>query len=325
MEKNARIAMNTIPSIFNQHKISYTVIGGTENPKQILMPVTCIVLSRSGRHYRTRVLENLLQKGFEKIISVNPENERKAVDSFARHFPTVKFLVALENVSQGELLNIAFSESETQYVLVVQEEMCLEKFSFDASMVSKFMNKNQFCIAPRLFSDSSTKLPVALFPSARKSVFDVEADSVFLDGQPTLYPADYAGFYNREKFILLGGIDYTISSEYWQKIDFFFRAWLWGEKINLSTGFEFKYTGAVPEENLTVDISYLRFYLKNLLPAFLSDHAKIPWISYFAFKLKSSCGFVESMRQFKDAIRWTKENQYRFKTDAVALIENWGK
>ena len=79
------------------------------------------------------------------------------------------------------------------------------------------------------------------------------------------------------------------------------------------------------EENLTVDISYLRFYLKNLLPAFLSDHAKIPWISYFAFKLKSSCGFVESMRQFKDAMRWTKENQYRFKTDAVALIENWGK
>ncbi|MGN0730052.1 hypothetical protein [Treponema sp.] len=317
--------MNTIPSIFNQRKVSYIVLGGSENPRQALMPVTCVVLSRSGRHYRARVIENLLQKRFEKIISVSPKSEQKSVDLLARQFPTVKFLVVLDSVSQGELLNLAFYEAQTPYVLVVQEEMCLDKFSFDASMAEKFARKKQFCIAPKLLSSSFTKLPVSFFPSARKSVFEVGVDSFFADGQPSLYPADYAGFYDREKFILLGGADYTISSEYWQKIDLFFRAWLWGEKINLSSFFEFKYSGNIPEENLTVDISYLRFYLKNLLPVFLSDHAKIPWYSYFIFKLKSSCGFVESMRQFKDAVRWTRENQYRFKLDAVSLIENWGK
>lgn len=317
--------MNTIPSIFNQHKVSYTVLGGSESPQKILMPVTCVVLCRNGKHFRTRVLENILQKGFEKVICVSTVSEKKAADSFARQFPAVQFLVAQERVPQGELLNIAFSEAGTDYVLVVQEDMCMDKVSFNAALASRLMKKGQFCIAPRLFSSGSTKVPVVFSPSAKKSVFTVESDFSFSDGQPTLYPADYAGFYDREKFILLGGIDYTISSGYWQKVDFFFRAWLWGETVSVASGFEFSYAESVPEEDHTVDISYLRFYLKNLLPVFSTDHARIPPLSYFAFKSRSSCGFVESFKQFKDAVRWTEKNQYRFKADAVSIIENWGK
>lgn len=266
-----------------------------------------------------------MQKGFEKIISVSAVAEKKTADSFARQFPSVQFLVAQERVSQGELLNIAFSQAASSHVLVVQEELCLDRVSFSPSLAAKLVQRKQFCIAPRLFSSGYTKVPVVFFPSAKKSVFTVETDSSFSDSQPTLYPADYAGFYDREKFILLGGTDYTISSEYWQKVDFFFRAWLWGEKISVSSGLEFSYAESVPEEDQTVDISYLRFYLKNLLPVFSTDHAKIPLFSYFTFKSRSSCGFVESFRQFKDAVRWTEQNQYRFKADAVSIIENWGK
>ena len=317
--------MNTIPSIFNERKISYTVFGGSEQPSRVTMDVTCIVLSRNGRHYRSMVIENLLAKGFEKIISVNPKSEQVSVEQLARHFPTVEFLVALENVSQGELLNIAFAHAKSEYVFVVQEEMCSEKINFTSSLAEKLIEKNQFCVVPRLASSSSLKLPVVFTPLTKKSVFTVEMENAVGDNHKTLYSFDYAGFYNREKFSLLGGIDYTITSPYWQKLDFFMRAWLWGEKITVSNSMEFTYADSIPEEDRTVELSYLRFYLKNLLPVFISDHAKILRRSFLTFKLRNSCGFVESLKQFKDAVRWTCENQYRFKTDAVALIENWSK
>ncbi len=325
MERSVEIAMNTIPSIFNEHKVSYAVVGGAEKTTKVLIPATCVVLSRNGKYYRSKVFENLLQKGFSEIISVNIASNQNNIDSLARQFPTIKFLVVLENVSQGELLNIAFSEASENHVLVLQEELCLDKLNFNSSMALKLIQKKQFCIVPKLFSSTYVKLPTVFLPSAKKSVFNIEVGEFSTGEKKTLYPADYVGFYDREKFILLGGFDYTIFSEFWQKVDFFFRAWLWGEKIFATSELEFVYAGQIPEENQTVDISYLRFYLKNLLPVFYYDHAKIPWYSYFTFKLRSSCGFFESLRQLRDAIKWTEENRYRFKMDAVSLIENWEK
>src|SRR5574344_2539315 len=66
---NARLVMNTIPSIFNARQINRTVLGGTEHPDKVTMPVSCVVLSRCGNQYRSRVFENLVESGFEKIIS----------------------------------------------------------------------------------------------------------------------------------------------------------------------------------------------------------------------------------------------------------------
>jgi len=318
--------MNTIPSIFNEHKVAYTVLGGGEEPSRVTLPsVTCIVLSRKGRHYRERIIENLLSKGFAKIISVNPKSEQVSIEQLAHHFPTVGFLVGLEQVSQGELLNIAFAQAKTEHVLVLQEEMCSENFMFTPAMVEKLIEKKQFCIAPRLVTSSGNRVPVVYMPATARSVFSVDSDMSMADNLCTLYSYDYAGFYDREKFCLLGGVDYTITSSYWQKLDFFFRSWLWGEKTTVSNFFELKYGEDIPEEDQTVEVSYLRFYLKNILPVFVSDHGKISRISFLRFKSRSSCGLVESWKQFKDAVRWTEENQYRFKCDAVSLIENWGK
>ena len=62
--------MNIIPSTFNQRIIERTVLGGREADPKILMPVTCLVLNRSGNLYRNFVFEHLVHQGFEKIIWV---------------------------------------------------------------------------------------------------------------------------------------------------------------------------------------------------------------------------------------------------------------
>lgn len=317
--------MNTIPSIFNENHISYSVFGGSEVPTKVLIPVTCIVMSRNGRQYRSMVLDNLVQKGFEKIISVNPQSEQNVIVGLSQRYPTVKFLVAQENASVGELINLGFKTAETEHVLLVQEEMCAEKINFTPSIAERLSKLNQFCVVPRLISSSIQRIPVVFAPSAKKSVFTVDTDISISDGQKTLYSFDYAGFYSREKFIELGGFDYSIESRYWQKMDIYLRAWLWGEKITVANCFEFTYADAFPEDDSTVDISYLRFFLKNIIPVFVKDHAVIMKKSFLSFKARSSCGLVEAWKQFKDAINWTRLNQYRFKTDALSLIENWEK
>ena len=318
--------MNTIPSIFNEHKVSYTVFGGTDENLKVLIPsVTCVVLSRNGRHYRQVAIENLLRKGFSKVISISQKSEQHSIEQLTHLFPSVEFIVTLEDVPQGEMLNIAFDRATTDYVLVVQEELCGENFIFNSSLAEKLISKKQFCVAPRLVSESGQRIPVVFCPDVRKGTLSVEEETSMTDSQFTLYPYDYAGFYNRETFCLLGGYDYTITSEYWQKLDLFVRSWLWGEKISISNVLELTYAESVPEEDRTVELSYLRFYLKNILPVFVSDHARISKSSFLRFKFGNSCGFVESWHQFKDAIRWTSDNQYRFKTDIISLIENWGK
>lgn len=317
--------MNTIPSIFNARQINRTVLGGTERPDKVTMPVSCIVLSRCGNQYRSRVFENLAECGFERIISVEPQSSSCNTDQLSRQFPQVKFIIALEQVTPGDMVNIGMAEAETQYVLVLYDDFCIEQLSFTAALAHKLALLDQYCVVPRLVSSTLHNLPVTFIPDSNHSVFAINASLTVAEGMKTLYPFDFTGFFDRNRYMRLGGADYTITSSYWQNIDLSFRAWLWGEKITISTAFQLSYGSEVPGEDSTTDLSYLRFYLKNLLPVFNTDHAQIPNASFFPFRRRSSCGLSESIRQFKDAQRWTNDNKYRFKTDAVSLLEHWGE
>lgn len=319
--------MNTIPLLFNERQINHTILGGTEKPEKVLMPVTCLVLNRSASPYRTIIFDSLLRHGFESIICVEPYRKNFSIDinETVQLYPAVKFVVPHDEVTPGDMLNLGFAAAQTDYVLVLQDDLCTEDFQFTTVQALRFMEKGQFCVCPRLISSNLQTVPSFLSPSVQKAVFTVDSSSLISDGSKTLYAFDLAGFYNREKFMQLGGADYTIVSPYWQKLDLFFRAWLWGETVSLSVGFTLSYSGALPEENQTVDFSYLRFYLKNLMPVYTTDHAEIPLKSFFAFNTQTTCGLGESVRLFKDAREWTKKNKYRFKKDATSLIENWEK
>ena len=71
------------------------------------------------------------------------------------------------------------------------------------------------------------------------------------------------------------------------------------------------------------DLSYLRFYLKNVLPRVKNGCAFISNFSFFTFFRHSSCGFFESLKQFKNAKKWVNSNQYRFSFDLQGFLESW--
>ncbi|MBP5697725.1 MAG: hypothetical protein J6X11_13935 [Treponema sp.] len=317
--------MNTIPSIFNQRQINHTVMGGAEQSSDAKMPVDCIVLNRTDKISKSRIFDNLIYHGFNSIISVEAGSNRFATENVASLYPKVMFVVALEEITSGDMLNLGMSLATAPYVLVLQDDMCMEDISFNPQLAKKLIALNDFCVCPRLTTSSFQSIPVRFSPTVEKSVFNVASSLSIQEGAVTLYPADLAGFYDRNKYIQLGGADYTITSPYWQKMDLFFRAWLWGERVSLQPSFNFSYAGDIPEENQTVDSSYLRFYIKNLLPVFKNDHAEIPLTSFIAFRANRSCSFRDALELFGLARKWTEKNKYRFKKDAATLIQDWGK
>ena len=315
--------MNTIPLIFNERQIVYTILGGKEEPHKVLMPVSCIVVGKSQKESRDKVFRNLMSKGFEKIISVEHTEGQFYSDGIQERFPEVKFIITSEDVTEGDLINIGMAEASSPYVLVLKEACCLSDFNFSLQIAKNLAKRNDICTAPLIYSHDRNSLPVLFIPSVEKSKFSTVEEFVFSEGKKTLYSCDSQGFYDREKFIQLGGFDYTIKSDYWQRLDFFVRAWLWGNKVSLTSSFSLNYNGEYEAVDKTVNISYLRFYLKNLAPVYKSDHAEIPKSTFFSFNFRSSCGIAEAFKQFLMARIWVKENMYRFKMDAASLIQNW--
>ena len=321
--ENAGLAMNTIPSTFSEYEINRTVLWGRQQNKNVSMDISVIMLNKSGSHLKTQTLEILLSCGFKSIVLVEPDSQNYNIDEISRRYPTVKFVIPLEKASDGTLINSCISEIDSKYFFVIRDSMYIPQGFLLKNLAENILKSDVYCVVPRLVDITGSGISTNFVPEARKGKFKLSLSPYVQDNLPTLYPFDFIGIYNREKFINLGGFDYTLTSNYWQNADLALRSWLWGEKTIITTKFQIAYAEEIPVEDSKPDLSYLRFYLKNVLPKFKSDHGVISRFSFFGYYLCSSCGLLESVSQFKMARRWVRKNQFRFKKDIQYLIEHW--
>ena len=115
--------MNTIPLIFNQRAIDRTVLGGAENEGPVSMPVSCIILNRSGNQYRNLVFDTLAGRGFEKIICVESNDSSKNLDELSLQYPTIKFLIPHEEVTPGDMINLGIAECTSSSVRMLPKSL----------------------------------------------------------------------------------------------------------------------------------------------------------------------------------------------------------
>lgn len=316
--------MNTIPTIFNERKVPHTIVGGTvRKSDEERSPFTVILLNRGGRYYRSAVFQSLENAGFSSVISIEMSNEPYDIENLSIRFPQVKFLVPLEQVSVGEMINTGIAEADSPWVFVVWNDIRVSSSSIPARLVSKLEETGMLCATPILNSQKLEQLPVQMVPAINRQSFQVEPMLCFRDSSPTIYPFDFTGIYNRDKFVRLGGFDHTISNPYWQNLDFGFRAHLWGEEISVSTAFRLVYDGEVPREDITADASYSRFFLKNLAPVFRGDEAFIPLSRFFSYARRSGMNLFDSIAAFGQARAWVRLNRYRFVQDAAKITSSW--
>jgi len=315
--------MNTIPLIFNERQFKRTILGGSSCIPHVKVPVTILLLNRGGTHFRNQQLETLITSGYFNIICVESSSDSYTLEEYSQRFPAVKFIIPQEKVTPGEMINAGIAEATTDYVLVIWDDLIISKDMLTLAAFQKITKENRLCTAPYLLSNSHVYLPIRMVPSVNELSLDISPEILISGSSDTAYPFDGIGLYNRQKFIQLGGFDYTITNAYWQNLDFSLRGWLWNEEIVISSAMKFTYSEDVPTEDTTADYMQLRFYLKNIAPVFSTDHAYIPISRVFSYIQKSSLDIFSAIDDFKDARKWVEKNKYRFKMDIPYLVNNW--
>lgn len=314
-------AMNTIPTIFNERKISYTILGKTDS--DFSEPISVVVLNRGGRYYLSSLFKNLFSIGLNSIIYVDKTQRSFEIESLSAEFPEVKFILPFEELTTGEMINIGMSETTSSFVLVLWSDMVLQDNFFNEKLLEKMSEKKTVCIAPTLLDSKSNKLPVQIVPSLVNMEFSTEQFTVMKNFIRTLYPVDFAALYDREKFIKLGGFDYTIDNPYWQNLDFGFRANLWSYQFLISNSFKIQYPGIPPVEDISADTSYIKFYLKNLAPIVDAKGARLPKRMFLSYAKKSGLNPINAYKHFFAVRDWVNINKHNFVLSPQKLISDW--
>lgn len=315
--------MNFIPTTFDEHQITRTIIGGKNGENPDSLNISVILLNSSGSHFKTNVYSNLLECNFASVISIEHDPNNSTIDDISKKHPEITFIIPHEKATVGELINIGMAEVNSEYVLVLKDTLYIPSKVIVQNLAERLTEKNIFCVVPWLSDKNNNTLPCNFIPSAEKSHFTVESSIYVNDGAKTLYPFDNIAIYNKKKFIQLGGFDWTLKSPYWQTLDFALRSWLWGEETRLTSFLHFSYIEETPVEDHTVNMDYLRYHLKNEVPKIKMEQGYIKKSAFFHFLFNSSCGFIEAKRQFTEAKKWVLKNKFCFKMDLQTFVETW--
>ncbi len=306
-------------------RVPYTVVGGKPSGDAPRVPasLSLVILNRGGRPYKSTVFSQIENLGFREVLSVEGPSEAYDIENLSRRFPFVKFLILKKEVTIGERINMAIGESNGRYNLVIWNDIKCPSTAVTTKLVERIIKRDVLCTVPVLLNTRGEALPTIQAPAFYNRQFRVVSLQPVKDGTPSIFPFDYCGIYNKERFTLTGGFDYLLDEAYWQKLDFGFRSFMWGEQILCDTAFRMAYHGEVPTEDTTREQSYKLFYLKNLAIRFSRDSGNLPWSRYLPYLLKSGGDLVSATREFLEVRKWVEVNKYRFRQDSRSVTELW--
>jgi hypothetical protein len=302
------------------------VVGG-ERPERAKRPggadgaLALIVLNREGRLHREEFLRRY--HGEAELVYVSGPEVGYDIETRSRQFPDVRFLLLKQEVSTGEWINLAIQETQAPLALVVWSNMRFAAESFNPERLASLAAEQAVCLAPRMQTERGDAIPTVHMPVFIRRRPRVIPLTDVHDRMMCLYPYDYCGLYSRARFLAIGGFDAQIESPYWQKLDFGFRAFLWGERIMLRTSLLFTYHGKLAPEDATRDASYKLYYLKNIAVRVRDQGGVLPRMRFPAYLLGSDTGPIASWREFESVRRWVEANRIRFQREALSLPDLW--
>ena len=291
--------------------------------RKYVYPISIVLITRRGRFYRETVLEELTKYKNAEILYIIASELSFDIEELHNKFPKVKFLLLKSDITAGEKLNIGIDEAKSRFVLSMWDDMKIVSLS-SLDMVLRTGNlSDTLCTTPLLLSKKMETVPSVQVPGFLNNELKVANWFPKEENAPTIFPFDYTGIYNKEKYLISGGFDYTLTNPYWQKLDFGFRSYMWGESIIFTKKFSIQYMGDSYSEDSTPDESYKYFYLKNIAVRFKRDRGVIPFAQFLKFILHSDTGPLYAYQEFKRVRKWVWINRYRFKQDAIRVIDLW--
>lgn len=302
---------------------AFTLVGDPRNPAATPARSACtlIVLNRSPRLLRHEAFGELANAGYGGVISVEPRTDAWSVESLVRDLPGVAFLLPHESDNIGAMINRAASRVTTDYFLVTWSTLDL---SAGADSIVAFARRSgTLCCVPFLRSERGESLPVLTAPVVKRRSVRVIMLPVRGDRPRTLLPYDFVGCYHTGRFSDLGGFDTAIASPYWQRIEFGFRANLWGQTISFAPGFRASYRRMPEPEDQTGGPDYARVFARMLLPRVTEQGAEIRASRLPEFVVRSGVGVAPALRIWSEARAWVASHRHHFVTDARHLVHAW--
>ena len=287
------------------------------------MDLSLIVLTRRVSIYKPEYVAQLDKCGIPEVIFIEGPAPSYNLDSLSTRFPKIRFLLFHEGTSPGERINIGVEEAHGTCVLVIWDDTKISQPLVSGRLMEKILENDILCTVPLLQNQKRETIPSIEAPAyyrKRLKMIQLQPGEEDMD---SLFPFDYIGIYRKERFVRTGGFDFTIRSPYWQKMDFGFRSYMWGEQIQCNPGFRMQYVQDPPAEDETPEEGYRRFFLKNLGIRFGGDTGNLPSIKFLPYFFKSGTGFLEALKEFRDVREWVELNKYRFRQDARSVTELW--
>ena len=144
------------------------------------------------------------------------------------------------------------------------------------------------------------------------------------EGERTLFPFDYCGVYNREKFTQAGGFDPGIAKPVLAEARFRLSLLSCGERRCEEPRRSPSSTPALPpEDDATPDKGYKTFFLKNMAVRLRREMGVLPGHRLFDYLVHSDAGPLYSIREFTAVRDWVRTHTFRFRRDPRDLIERW--
>ena len=182
--------MNTIPLTFNENQINTTIIGGKEISSEKI-PISIILLNKSGTTFRMNNLESLIRLGFTDIVSIEAPGRNFTLDELAKKYSYVKFIIPGEQLSTGEMINLGMQEVRHNKVLVLWDTMHISTKVITDRLLATLLKEDILCFVPFLFTEQMQNLPVKNIPSIDDGSFNVKSFSVAQYYSKNLYPFDF--------------------------------------------------------------------------------------------------------------------------------------
>jgi hypothetical protein len=284
-------------------------------------PLTLLVLGRGDRPFRTALLKDLEERRLGEIVWVEGHEPSADVEALAHDFPDIRFILLKAPCTAGEWVNIGVGESAAPMILVQWSDTRLAPFP--ASLLGVLSKSTALCTVPSVRNAHHELIPTWQAPLWKHRRFTLSFHAPRRAGERCLYPFDYCGVYNREKYAQSGGYDAAIRNPYWQKLDFGLRCVLWGERLEGSTELTVTYTGSPPEEDTTPDAGYKLFWLKNVAVRIRRDTGLLPSWRSLEYMTRSDTGPLDALREFRAIRDWVRTHRYRFHRDARDIVDHW--
>jgi len=330
MRKPVNAATNTIPltsSVGWKGTLpSYTAVGGSERAAST--GLSLVLLNREGRYPRRTLFQELERTGFDYIISVEGDQERYDIEELSGRFPFVRFVLVKDKITVGEWINLAAAELSSPYFFVLWNDHSFFN-GINAARMVEFFGGKRLCTAPVVqnsrFEALHTLITPVFYKDNKKSreTIKILPEVPVRENQSTLFPHDWLGLYDRDRFLGLGGFDKDIVHPHWQLMDFGFRSSLWGEEIRSTQIIRLIHDGTAPPADSTAEQSYRLFYLKNLAPEWRGDHAHLPLRCFPRYLAGKGWDIPGAWAEFSRERSWVLKNRNRFCRDARGVTDLW--